>query len=73
MDEVNEVDSVDGKHDPWWLAGGEEECPRCMASYAYEVEVRCVECDGPMCPVCAVWSRERLEVFCPECREGEQG
>jgi hypothetical protein len=35
----------------WWLAG-EEECPHCGQLYAYEVEFRCPECDGPSCPHC---------------------
>lgn len=70
---MHEVDSMDGKQEPWWLAGGEEECPHCSASYAYEVEVRCMECDGPMCPLCAVRVKENLEISCPECREGGQG
>ena len=49
---------------PWWLAGGEETCPSCEQRYAYEVEVRCVDCDGPMCPVCAAWIEQ-------ECQPGQ--
>lgn len=57
---------------PWWAEGGPdaEVCPFCHQSYAYEIEVRCIECDGPLCPVCAV--SERLTVtthLCPECTE----
>jgi len=51
--------------DRWWLAGGEEECAGCQATYAYEVEVRCVHCDEAMCPVCAVWVRRKS--YCVGC------
>ena len=53
---------------PWWAAGGTERCPACLHLYAYEVQVRCVDCDGPLCPLCAV--EVRVEVVsrrCPEC------
>ena len=48
----------------WWL-GGDEECPHCHQLYAYEIEVRCPECDGPSCPHCVT----RLErgVVCVAC------
>jgi hypothetical protein len=53
---------------PWWLAGGTEACPVCLQGYAYELELRCVDCDGPLCPQCVVrLSAVRVEVFCPEC------
>ncbi|HEX2254115.1 MAG TPA: hypothetical protein VHQ65_12670 [Thermoanaerobaculia bacterium] len=55
---------------PWWLEGGEETCDLCLATYAYEVEVRCVDCDQPMCPTCAVWVRRRTAVYCSECAPG---
>jgi hypothetical protein len=35
----------------WWL-GGEEQCLHCGQLYAYEIEFRCPECDGPSCPHC---------------------
>ena len=49
----------------WWL-GGDEECPHCHQLYAYEIEVRCPECDGPSCPHCVA----RLErgIVCIVCR-----
>jgi hypothetical protein len=50
---------------PWWLASGEEECAHCGQLYACEVEVRCVECDGPMCPHCSV--RSASLHYCPDC------
>lgn len=70
----------------WWLAGGSEVCDFCLQRYAWEVEVRCVACDRPVCPVCVVTVRERVperagperapreragpERFCPECFPG---
>ena len=56
---------------PWWLAGGDETCPSCERRYAYEIEVRCIDCDGPMCPVCAAWVERRS--YCKGCapRSGE--
>jgi hypothetical protein len=57
---------------PWWLDEGEEQCPFCLAGYAYELEVRCVDCDRPSCPRCAVVAREvRVVASCPECARGE--
>jgi hypothetical protein len=49
---------------PWWLTA-DEECPHCEQGYAYEMEMRCVECDDAMCPLCATRANERL--VCPEC------
>jgi hypothetical protein len=31
-----------------------EQCPSCLQLYVYELEVRCVHCDGPACQFCAV-------------------
>jgi hypothetical protein len=50
---------------PWWLAGGEEECPHCGQTYAYEAEVRCADCDAALCPLCAISVQTRR--LCPEC------
>jgi hypothetical protein len=54
---------------PWWAAGGSERCPRCHQLYAYELEYRCVDCDGPLCPLCGVATLtvEVREVRCGEC------
>lgn len=41
----------------WWQEEGEEECPHCGQLYIYEVEFRCIECDGPGCPHCQVLSK----------------
>lgn len=56
----------------WWLSGGEEECPHCGQLYAYEVEVRCPDCDGPSCPQCLVTHTEyRICVDCSvDAKEG---
>ena len=51
---------------PWWLEHGTEICPACSQSYAYQTEIRCFDCDGPMCPVC-VQVTTTLEVSCPTC------
>jgi hypothetical protein len=52
---------------PWWLAQGEEDCPHCEHTYSYHAEVRCFECDAPICPMCIVRLSEQF--FCPDCRE----
>ena len=52
---------------PWWIERGEEDCPHCAQTYSYEVEVRCFECDAPVCPMCVVRLTERI--VCPDCRE----
>lgn len=49
---------VKNQSPPWWLSGGEEECPHCGQLYAYEVEVRCTDCDSPSCPHCIVTHTE---------------
>lgn len=54
---------------PWWLADGEEVCEHCLQRYAYEVEVRCVACDAPLCPQCVIEVRATRESYCPGCEE----
>ena len=56
---------------PWWLEG-EEECPHCHLFYAYEVEVRCPECDGPSCPHC-VSHHVELGIVCVVCNQDCEG
>lgn len=62
---------------PWWAPGGPsaeaEECSFCLGLYAYELQVRCADCDRPMCPVCAVSVRRREVRICFDCEEGEAG
>lgn len=55
--------------DRWWLDHGEESCEHCLQRYAYEIEVRCVACDAPLCPQCAVEVRATRTVYCPGCEE----
>ena len=49
--------------DRWWLLAGEEECTSCGRTYVFEAELRCGDCDTPMCPLCAAWHEQR-----PRCR-----
>lgn len=51
---------------PWWLADATETCPACSQAYAYHTEIRCLDCDGPLCPVCVQMTAE-LEYSCPTC------
>jgi hypothetical protein len=53
---------------PWWLAG-DEQCPHCQQLYAYELEIRCVECDEPGCPHCMQQQLER-GIVCVVCSAG---
>ena len=53
---------------PWWLSGGEL-CGFCLYEYVLEAECRCIECDHPVCPMCAVTVRESLHLLCPACDE----
>jgi hypothetical protein len=46
---------------------GDEHCGFCLQSYAYELEVFCIHCDRPMCPVCVVTRTFQGERICPEC------
>ena len=58
---------------PWWAEGGSEICLFCEQRYAYEMEVRCVDCDSPACPVCAVTERITAVVHrCPGCCHDEE-
>jgi len=61
---------------PWWAPGESaaeaEECSVCLGLYTYELEVRCVDCDRPMCPVCAVSVRRTEVHVCFDC-DGEEG
>jgi hypothetical protein len=57
------------KMEPWWLRDATETCPACSQSYAYHTEVRCMDCDGPLCPIC-VQVTTTFEFSCPECFAG---
>lgn len=57
---------TDGPHrhaSPWWLHGGDEECPHCGQPYHAEVERRCSGCDAPSCIHCLAPDSK----LCPEC------
>ena len=56
---------VEARVAAWWL-GGEEECPHCGQLYAYEIEFRCPDCDGPSCPHCRHTHSEGY-VICLDC------
>ncbi|MCF8060901.1 MAG: hypothetical protein K9M82_00155 [Deltaproteobacteria bacterium] len=63
--------SMEQKPDlPWWIDGGGEICPFCGQAYAYEMELRCVLCDAPVCPFCA---SEAYECACPDCAPRPEG
>ncbi|HXT20294.1 MAG TPA: hypothetical protein VN923_06065 [Thermoanaerobaculia bacterium] len=48
-------------------------CPHCLQLYHYELEVRCADCDGPLCPSCAArLSIEVVELHCPDCGDAER-
>ena len=50
----------------WWHSSGEDNCPHCGEPYVYELEFRCVECDGPGCMHCKELHIEGHHV-CPSC------
>jgi len=54
------------KTEPWWLSDATEMCPACGQAYAYHTEIRCVDCDGPLCPIC-VQVTTTLELSCADC------
>jgi hypothetical protein len=56
------------KLEPWWISDATETCPACSQAYAYHTEIRCVDCDGPLCPIC-VQVTTALEVSCSGCFE----
>ena len=47
-----------------------ETCPSCRQTYAYHTEIRCVDCDEPVCPIC-VQTTTTLALSCPTCVECE--
>jgi hypothetical protein len=50
---------------PWWLDRGEEDCPHCDQTYSFTAEIRCIECDARVCPMCI--TRIGGHAFCPDC------
>ena len=51
---------------------GDERCWVCEQRYSLELAYRCVGCDGPLGPICAVVVREREEVSCRPCLDEER-
>lgn len=56
---------------PWWLEAGAERCEVCELAHHYEITVRCVACDRPLCPSCAVEVRETRSLWCADCHAAE--
>ena len=52
----------------WWLSDSTETCPACSQAYAYHTEIRCLDCDGPLCPIC-VQVTTTMEFSCSDCFE----
>jgi hypothetical protein len=64
---------------PWWIDGGDLECPFCLQPYCHAAEIRCGCCDAPACPMCAVNTHALDDIdstdaagalngpLCPEC------
>jgi hypothetical protein len=52
---------------PWWLDGGTESCEACTHVYVYEMEFRCVACDGGVCCHCVRIDIDTREALCPAC------
>lgn len=57
---------------PWWVEHGIEACCGCGQRCAYELQVRCVACDGPLCPVCLVRLTRTREASCSDCAREEE-
>ena len=49
----------------WYIEGTDVECIHCLQDYAFEREVRCADCDAPICPMCVV--RMEARTVCPDC------
>lgn len=50
-----------------WIEAADEPCGFCLQHYELALELRCSDCDRPLCPVCAVTVRARGEALCAEC------
>jgi hypothetical protein len=48
---------------------GDGQCGFCLQTYLLQLEVYCVECDRPLCPLCAM-HRSPGGGLCPECANG---
>lgn len=54
------------------ILDGTEQCPFCLQTYAYQLEVRCTACDRAACPFCVVAGRGRRERLCVGCAGPER-
>ena len=52
---------------------GQEHCAFCLQRYAESLEVYCVHCDRPVCPLCVVRHRVQTALVCPECTAEDAG
>jgi hypothetical protein len=50
---------------PYWIGTGEKLCADCGGTHTHAVETHCIDCDVPLCPVCA--EHEAGEIFCSVC------
>ncbi len=55
---------------PWWSRTGSEICAVCLGTFDLEVEVRCRDCDAPLCPFCVVEVEATETVLCLDCGPG---
>jgi hypothetical protein len=44
----------------WWVTEESERCVGCDQGHAWEVGVHCIDCDAPLCPLCAIIVRGNL-------------
>lgn len=51
----------------WWDAPGPDHCQFCQHGFHVEIGYYCVECDRPVCPLCAIAVHEDRTVLCPHC------
>ena len=62
---------AEGGSRPWWALTGSETCAVCLATFDLEVEVRCHDCDAPVCPLCVVEVEATTSLHCVACSPGE--
>jgi hypothetical protein len=56
------------RQQPSSIVHATEVCRLCGQFYAYEMERRCANCDGPMCYFCAM-TNEAREIVCCKCEQ----
>lgn len=60
----------EGGSRPWWCRTGSEDCAACLGTFDLEVEVRCHDCDSPVCPFCVVEIEATTTLHCVDCSPG---